>query len=156
VNRRLLVFAACLLLPGIASARLGETLGQLKERFGRPEPQTQKNVALWFFEAEDGRLAYSVTFDAHGHSIAEGIKPVKRARLTEEMAEEFIRAQLAVFGDSKTARTLKPGERFVFAGQQFTVGENEQTILDEPRGYLIVWIRGLAPSIMVVTPAALQ
>src|ERR1700694_1248229 len=99
-----------LLLSGVvltsAHARLGESLAKIKEHFGKPQPQTQKDAVFWLFEGEDGQLVYTVTLNAKGVSIAEGLKPLKYARLTRETAENFINGQLGSFRESKTARTV--------------------------------------------------
>jgi len=145
---------------GLASAhaRLGETLEQLKARFGKPEPQAQprKDMAVWFFEVEDGQMIYNVTFDAKGHSIAEGLRPVKRAIFTKDIAQDFIQQQIAPFRESKTLRTCKPGEKYQFAGQTFTCGEGEIAVVDDANGVLVVWVQKGVPSVMAVTREMVQ
>jgi hypothetical protein len=147
--KRLLVTA---LLAGLAAsaahATLGETLAQLREHMGKPEPQTRKEVAVWFYEVEDGRLLYTVTFNDQGLSIAEGLKPLKRAIFTKAVAEDFIHAQLAVAKDSKTVRSYKPGEKYTFGGQAFLCAEEEYVTVDEANDLAIVWNRSRAPSVM--------
>src|SRR5882672_8263302 len=86
-----LVFSAA---TSPAHARLGDTLAKLKEHFGKPPPQdSKKDSVYWLFEGEDGQLVYTVTFNAKGLSIAEGLKPLKFARLTRDTAENFINGQ---------------------------------------------------------------
>lgn len=151
----------CLLagfVPVPASARLGETLDQLKSRLGKPTEQQQprKEVAIWLFEVENGQLVYTVTFDAGNRSIAEGLRPIKRANFTPDIAQDFIQSQIAPFRDSKTLRTFKAGEKYGFAGQGFTCGEDETAIVDEPNGVMIVWVRKGIPSIMAVSPSMVR
>jgi len=147
--KRLLVAA---LLAGLAAsaghAALGETLAQLREHMGKPEPQVRKDVVVWFYEVEDGRLVYTVTFNAQGVSIAEGLKPLKRAIFTKDAAEDFIHAQLAAVKGSKTVRAFKPGEKYSFGGQWFTCTEEEYATVDEANDLVIVWNRSRAPSVM--------
>ncbi len=140
-----------------ASARLGETLGDLKKRFGSPEPQMQprKEQAYWLFEGDDGQLMYSVTFNAQGQSIAEGLKPLKRARFNRNVAMDFVDSQLAPIRDSKTTRVLKPGENYRFAGKILTCGEHEYVVVDEPLGVLIIWNQAGIPSVLVLSPEML-
>ncbi|HWA29420.1 MAG TPA: hypothetical protein VG734_27465 [Lacunisphaera sp.] len=149
----LLLLAALAAVP--ASARLGETLGDIKKRYDSPFTTT-RDTATWLFEGDNGQLAYSVTFNTKGRSIAEGFKPVKRARFPKETALEFIDGQLTAFRDSKTTRILKSGERYRFGGQDFTVAADEHVVLDEPRGFLVIWNQASNPSVMVVTPELLQ
>lgn len=155
-----LLFFACLCFVALTpvQARLGETLNQIKARYGKPEQQAQprKDQAVWLFEADDGQLVYSVTFDAKGHSIAEGLRPIKRAVFTADIAQDFIQGQIALFRDSKTIRTHKPGEKYQFAGQVFTCGEQEIAIVDEANGVMIVWVQKGVPSVMAVAPAMVQ
>jgi hypothetical protein len=141
-----------------AHARLGDTLDQLKARYGKPEQQAQprKDTAVWLFEVDDGQLIYNVTFDAKGHSIAEGLRPVKRAIFTKDIAQDFIQGQIALFRDSKTLRTCKPGEKYQFAGQVFTCGDGELAVVDDVNGVLIVWVQKGVPSVMAVTHVMVQ
>jgi hypothetical protein len=139
-------------------ARLGETFDQLKARLGKPGQQQQprKDVAVWLFEVEDGQLLYNVTFDAHGRSIAEGLKPLKRAIFTKDAAQDFIQDQIAPFRDSKSLHTFKPGEKYQFAGQIFTCGEQELAIVDDVNGVMIVWTQKGIPSVMAVSAVMVQ
>ena len=137
-----------------APARLGENLNDLKKRFGAPEPQVQprKDQAFWLFEGDDGQLMYSVTFNAQGRSMAEGFKPLKRARFNRNIAMDFIDAQLAPVRDSKTTLTVKPGVVYRFAGKNYTCGEQEYVVVDEPLGFLIIWSTAGIPSVLVLGP----
>src|SRR5688572_12145922 len=111
VVRRLfpaLLLASLTLMP--AQARLGETMADIQKQFGTPGGQPRKDNAFWLFEGDDGLLSYTVTFNAEGRSIAEGLKPVRRARFTKSNALIFIESQLMPWEGSKTMRTLKPGE----------------------------------------------
>ena len=146
----ILLFSAALVAP--APARVGEPLAKIKAHFGKsPDPQSPKNMAVWFIESTNGALVYTVTLNAKGVSIAEGIKPLKRAVLTTEIAQDFIRDQMVLLKDSKTARVVPPGEKYEFAKQSFVCAENEFVMLDEPNGLLIIWSRAGTPSIMAVT-----
>jgi hypothetical protein len=141
-----------------ARARLGETLEQLKTRLGKPEQQQQprKDLAIWLFEAEDGQLMYNVTFDASGHSIAEGLRPVKRAIFTKDIAEDFIQSQIAPYRGSKTMHTCKAGDKYQFAGQIFTCGEGEIAVVDDANGIMIIWTQKGVPSVMAVTSSMVR
>jgi hypothetical protein len=105
---------------------------------------------------EDGQLLYSVTFDAKGHSIAEGLRPLKRAIFTSNIAHDFIQGQIAPFHDSKTLRTCKAGDKYQFAGQSFTCAEGEVAIVDDANGVLIVWTQKGVPSVMAVSRVMVQ
>lgn len=135
-------------------ARLGEDLGDLKKRFGAPVQQMQprKDQATWLFEGEDGQLMYSVTFNAKGLSIAEGLKPLKRARFNRDIAMNFIDSELAPIRESKTLRTLKPGDVYQFAGKAYRCGEKELVLIDEPQGTLVIWSQAGVPSVLVLAP----
>lgn len=150
----LLLVAALAAVP--ARAVLGETLEQLKEHMGKPEPQTRKDAAVWFFEVEDGRLVYTVTFNAKGLSIAEGLKPLKRAIFTSKAAQDFIDAQLTLAKDSKTLRTFKPGDAYTFGGKAFTCGPQEYVTLDEAHDLAIVWNRTRLPTVIAFRREMLQ
>jgi hypothetical protein len=140
-----------------AQARLGETLADIKKRYDSPLSQVRKDAATWLFdEGDSGQLAYTVTFNAKGRSIAEGMKPVKRARFSKETALDFIEMQLAPYRESKTQRIVKQGEKYRFAGQDFTCGPQEYVVLDEPRGLLLIWSQVVDPSVMVVSPEMFQ
>ena len=158
VRRRLALLLFACGLAASAQARLGETLAELKQRYGRPAPQIRRDDAnaTWVFDEDDsGQLAYSVTFNAKGRSIAEGLKPIKRARFSKETALTFIESQLVPYRDSKTQRIMKHGEKYRFAGQDFTCGEQEYVVLDEPRGLMLIWSQA-EPAVMVVSPEMFQ
>jgi hypothetical protein len=148
-----IAFALLLALTAATGfARVGDPLAKLKERFGKaPDPQSPKGMAVWFIESIDGALVYTVTLNAKGISIAEGIKPLKRAVLTAEIAQDFVNDQMVLLKDSKTARQVLPGEKYEFAKQSFVCAEKEFVMLDEPRGLLIIWSRADIPSVMAVT-----
>ena len=152
--RLLLVALLAVSSAATASARLGETLNDLKKRFGTPVPQMQprKDQAFWLFEGDDGQLMYSVTFNAKGLSMAEGFKPLKRARFNRNVAMDFIDAQLAPVRNAKTTRTVKPGEVYHFAGKDYTCGEQEYVLVDEALGFLIIWSQAGIPSVLVLAP----
>ena len=69
---------------------------------------------------------------------------------------EFIEGQLESFKDSKTSQILKAGQKYKFAGQDFTVAADEYVVLDGPRGVLVIWSQVANPSVMVVTPEMLR
>lgn len=150
------LLASLILTTG--QARLGETLAQLKERYGKPAPQARKDPgsAVWFFEGEDGELAFSVTFNAKGESIAEGLKPLKRARFPQDAVDNFLDLQMAPYRGSKTTRTVKPGEKYTFAGKTLVCAEQESIVVDEPNGILIVWTHTGLISVMAVRPEMLR
>ncbi len=140
------------LTAGSGFARVGEPLAKLKEHFGKaPDPQSPKGKAVWFIESIDGPLVYTVTLNTKGVSIAEGIKPLKRALLTTTIAQDFINDQMVLLRDSKTARQVLPGEKYEFAQQLFVCAENEFVVVDEPRDLLIIWSRAGIPTVMAVT-----
>lgn len=145
----LLLLALAAVLP--AEARLGERLADLQQRFGKPQGRPQKNMQVWLIEEVAGPLLYTVTFDAQDRSIAEGLKPYRQAKLTEQAARNFIRDQLTVLADSNTARSVRPGENYAFAGQTFTCGDGEQVIVDEKSDLMIVWSQREPGSVLVVT-----
>ena len=150
-----LLLAAALVAP--AHARLGDTLADITKHRGKPAGKPDKNKALWLFEGDDGQLAYAVKFDVHGRSIAETLKPALTGRrLHQDIVLDFIKAQREVVADSPTTREPAVGEKYTFAGQQLTVAANEYVVVDEPRGFLLVWVRGSLPSVTVIAPAALQ
>lgn len=149
------LFLALALAGGPVRAALGETLGDLQKRFGRPDPQlnarTAKNVAHWSIETmQSERLVYTVTFNARGRSIAEGLKPVRRAVLTDELAERFVQSQLAIHRSAATPRQPQPGEKFTFAKQEFTCAANERIWVDEAGDFMIVWVRGPKGHVLAV------
>ncbi len=141
-----------------AQAVLGEKQADLRKRYGKPEPQSKgnKNAATWFLEGEDGQLLYTVTFDAKGRSIGEGMKPVRYAKFTRETVQTFIQMQLAPYRDSKTVLSVKPGEKYCFGGKEYTVGPEEIVVVDDANDLLIVWTQGAAASVMAVSRVMMQ
>lgn len=148
MKRAFFILGLACLAATTGRAVLGETLAQLREHMGKPEPQNRKDAAVWFFEVEDGRLVYTVTFDGQGRSIAEGLKPLKRAIFTSKAAQDFIDAQLTLAKDSKTVHTFKPGEKYTFGGKPFTCGEEEYATVDEASNLAVVWNRTRSPSVI--------
>lgn len=149
------VLLACL-MAAAASARVGESVASIKERFGKPDPKSPKNMVIWFIEASNGPLVYTVTYNAKGFSIAEGLKPLKTATLTAESAKNFIQDQVALIKDSSTTRVVKPREKYAFGGQAFMCAEDEFVVLDQANDLLIVWSRGGVGSVLAVSREMLQ
>lgn len=140
-----------------AHAHLGSRLADIEKSRGKPAGKPDKTKAVWLFEGNDGQLVYAVKFDADGRSIAETLKPGLVGRtLHSEIASDFIKAQCEVLEGSKTTQTLQPGAKFTFAGQTLSVADNEFVIVDEPKGFLLVWTKGSLPSVTVLSPAALR
>lgn len=137
-------------------ARLGEKLSDLRQRFGKPQGQPAKDMQVWLIEEAAGPLLYTVTFGADGRSVAEGLKPYRQARLTEQSARAFIADQFTVLADPTKVRVIKAGEAYTFAGQAFTCGEGEQAFLDEQGGVLIVWTQRDPMAVMAVTADFVQ
>ncbi len=154
-------YLALLLLTTLAatsaSARLGDTLAEISKHRGKPVSKPDKNKAVWAFEGGDEQLLYAVRFDDAGRSIGETLKPSKLGSpLQQEFVLDFIKAQREVLAGSTTTRELAPGTQYTFAGQTLVVGANESVLIDEPRGFLLVWLHGSLPSVTVVSPAALK
>ena len=148
VRSHLLPILTCLLLAAApaAHAALGETLADLQKRFGRPDPMlqhsSQKNVTVWAIETpQSERLIYTVTFNAKGFSIAEGLKPAGRAILAEPIAQSFVDSQFALHRDAASTRMPKPGEKYRFAGQEFVCAANEAVWVDETHDFMVVWAK---------------
>ena len=157
--KKLLVLALLAAAFGVpAPARLGETMSELKTRYGKPAPQVRKDTLIWLFEAEDetGQLLFTATFNDRGVSIAEGLKPLKRAKFTRDNAESFIDTQLEPYRKSPTLRTIKPGTKYRFAGKEYTCGDHELVIVDDPHGILVVWTQAGLPNVIAVTPVMMQ
>ena len=148
--RLLVVFFGLVLAT--AEARLGETVGQLKNRLGKIVDQPRKDTAIWLVETRGGTLSYTVTFDAKGRSIAETLKPVQSADFSRETAQGFINLQLEPYQGSKTTYAVRPGEKYGFAGKSFVCSPQQWVIVDEPNGILIVFTQGGSPSVMAVRP----
>jgi hypothetical protein len=150
---------SCLLLAvsPVARAALGETEGEIARRFGRPDPLlqqgSQKNVTLWAIETpQSERLAYTVTFNAKGRSMGEGLKPVRRAVLTNDYAQSFVDSQLAMHPTAtpESTRQPKPGEKYTFASQEFACGADEKVWVDITHDFLIVWVQGPKGHVLAV------
>lgn len=152
MKRSLLLVSLVCLLWTPAHAVLGETLSEISKRYGKPEPQAKgnKSAATWFIEGEDGLLIYTVTFDAKGHSVGEGMKPVRYAKFSQETVKTFIAMQLSPYQGSKTVRTAKPGEKYVFGGKPYTASSAETVVVDDANDLLIVWTQGAMPSVMAL------
>jgi hypothetical protein len=151
-----LLLAAASALP--ASALLGETRADIKKRLGPPAPQMEKSKesAYWLFEGDDGQLMYSVTFNDKGKSIAEGLKPLKRARFNRTRVMEFIDAELILVRDSPTKRVVKPGEAYKFAGKEFVCAETEYVVVDDERDTLLMWTQSGVPTVLVLSAEMLH
>jgi hypothetical protein len=151
-----LLLAAAAARP--ASALLGETVNDIKKRLGPPEMQMEKNKenAYWLFEGDDGQLMYSVTFNAQGKSIAEGLKPLKRARFNRTRVMEFIDSELVLVRDSPTLRVVKPGESYKFAGREFKCAETEYIVVDPERDTLVMWTQSGVPNVLVLSAEMLH
>ena len=144
------------LATGPAFARLGETSAEIRQRFGRPESQPNKNVMVWLIEEPAGALVYTVTFDDKGISIAEGLKPFRAAGFAEQSALNFIQDQLSVLRDPRTARAVKPGETYTFGGETLQCGQNEQIVVDDANNLLLVWTKRPGQSVLVATHEMLR
>lgn len=140
----------------IAHARLGETLSKISDRLGSPAGSPTKNVQVWYFEVQDGQVLYTVTFNAKGQSIAEGLKPLKQAVFSPELANSFINSEVEPYMGSKTLLHLAPGEKYRFAGKDLVCGEKETVVVDDARGFLLVWAHERQPTIIVVSPEVMQ
>lgn len=146
-----------LLLVSSASAYLGSTLADVEKSRGKAAGRPAKNKAVWLFEGNDGQLVYAVKFDENGRSIAETLKPALIGRtLHIEIASDFIKSQMTVLEGSKTTKVPEPGTKYSFAGQTLSVAENEFVVVDEPRGFLLVWVKGSLPSVTVLAPQAVR
>jgi len=132
-------------------ARVGEKAAELRQRLGKPEAQPQKNILVWLVEESAGALLYTVTFDEKDVSIAEGLKPFRQAKLTDQAARAFIAEQLSALPSDHKARELKTGEAYTFAGEKFTCGANERVVVDAENGLLVIWTVAPAPSVLAVT-----
>lgn len=155
---RLLSSLLCVLCAAAsASAFLGDTVDDIAKHRGKPAGKPDRHKALWLFEGNDGQLAYAVRFDDAGKSIAEVLKPALIGRtLHPDIVGDFIKAQIERVKDSPTLLTPKIGEKYMFAGREFVVADNEFVTLDAPHGILVVWVKGSVPSVTVIAPAALQ
>lgn len=165
VKSRLSIVLTCLLLAASPSARaaLGETEGEIARRFGRPDPLlqqgSQKHVTLWAIETpQSERLIYTVTFNPKGRSMGEGLKPVRRAVLTDDYAQSFVDSQLAMHPTAtpESTREPKPGEKYIFAGQEFACGADEKVWVDETNDFLVVWLQGPKGHVLAVRAEMLR
>lgn len=153
---RRLLLALPLLTAVAAPARLGETAAEIRQRFGRPESQPNKNVMVWLVEEPAGALVYTVTFDDKGVSIAEGLKPFRQAGFAEQSVLNFIQDQLSVLRDPRTARVVKPGESYTFGGETLQCGQNEHIVVDDANNLLLVWTKRPAQSVLAATHEILR
>lgn len=153
-TRHLLFLLLAAGLVPTSYAVLGESAAKIRERFGKPMPQVHNDPTsqVWLFEGEDGQLVYSVTLDAKGISIAEGLKPLKLAKFPRATVQDFIDGQLAPYRGSKTVLTPKAGEKYTFGGKVFVCGDHESIVVDDPNRILIIWSTGGAPSVIAVRP----
>lgn len=149
--RRLIVSLA---LAGAvaASARVGETGAELRKRMGKPEAQPAKNVLVWLVEESAGPLLYTVTLNEIDVSIAEGLKPYRQAKLLDQTARAFVAEQLAALPSPNAARAIKSGETYTFAGEKFVGGADEQVVVDDANGLLVVWTLRPIASVLAATP----
>lgn len=155
-SRFRLIFFLAVLTAVTAQARLGETLDQIKGRFGPPAGSPRTKVWVWYFEVQDGEVLYTVTFDDKGKSIAEGLKPVKQALFSRELADSFIGSATEPLKDSKTLRNVTAGEKYTFGGKEFVCGKQEYVVVDDANRFLLVLSREGIPSIIVVRPEILR
>lgn len=134
-----------------AHARIGEKSAELRARFGKPEATPQKNVLVWLIEEPAGALLYTVTLDEKDVSIAEGLKPFRQAKMTEQSARNFIAEQLSALPENHRAREFKSGDAYTFAGEKMTCGANEKVVVDDEHGLLVVWTVAPQPSVLAVS-----
>lgn len=153
-TRFLLAALVTVLTATSGMARLGQTASEIKKIYGWPERQIRKDVTYWLINEDHGDLLYSVTWNAQGRSIAESLTPVKQARFTLETVRGFMAIQLQPYEDSKTRRTIPPGEKYQFAGQNFICAEYEEIVIDEPNEIMLIWNKSINPSVMAVSPEA--
>jgi hypothetical protein len=149
---RIFIVLALVFSAASAQARLGESLADLKKRYGKPQPQIKKNSVVWFFDDDDERrLVYAVTLNDKGVSIGEGLKPAKDAKISEGIARQFMEIQLEPYAKSKTLLKVKPGESYVFGNQHFVCDTTEEVVVDDANGILVVWNHSNRPALMAVT-----
>jgi hypothetical protein len=99
---------------------------------------------------------YSVTFNAEGKSIAEGLKPLKLARFNKARVMEFIDSEIVLVRNSPTLLRPKTGESYHFAGKTLTVGPTEYIVVDDKNGILVVWNSAGVPAVLVISPEMLN
>lgn len=150
-------FLLLALVAGVpAHARIGEKASELRARFGKPEATPQKNVLVWLIEEPAGALLYTVTLDEKEVSMAEGLKPFRQAKMTEQSARNFIAEQLSALPENHRAREFKSGDTYIFGGEKMTCGTSEKVIVDDEHGLLVVWTLAPSPSVLAVTREMLQ
>ncbi len=154
MRRRLRPLLCLLLLAGLAAttahARVGESISDIRKRYGRPQGTPEKNVTFWMFENDFGAMHYTVTTNDKGISIAEGLKPYRRTRFTPQDAETFIRMQFASLPEDDR-RTVAPGEAYRFGGQDFVCGAQEHVVVDETADILLIWSKSDPGSVLAVS-----
>ena len=151
VSRSLLATLCLCLTAATVQARVGEPIAQIKARFGKPDPQSPKNMVIWFIETDKGPLVYTVNYNAKGLSIGEGLKPLKNSSLPNSSAKDFLQDQMIRVKDSPTTRVVKPGEKYDFAGHPFVCEADDFVVLDETLDLLIIWSRGGTGQVMAIS-----
>ena len=150
--RSLFVIPLALLTLTSAQARLGETLEQLKIRYGKPEQQQQprKDVAVWLFEVEDGQLIYNVTFECQ--------RPVDRRRACVRSNARSSHQRYCAGFHPGTNRTVPQFEDPAHSQTRGKIqidlpdrcsraGEPGQlTVVDDVNGVMIIWTQKGVPS----------
>jgi len=154
-SRLMLGLLGCLVFT-TAHARLGETLGQLKDRLGKVAEEPRKNTVIFYVETRGGSLSYTVTFNAKGKSIAETLKPIQFDDFSNVSAQGFINLQLEPYQNSKTLHGVKPGQKYSFGGKDFVCSADQWVVLDEANDILIVWTQTGLMSVMAVRREVLQ
>lgn len=155
--RRLVAFFLLALLATVPlPARVGERAADLRKRFGKPEATPNRNTNVWLIEAPAGALLYTVTFNSADVSIAEGLKPYRRAVMSERSARDFVADQLAGRENSPTLRTVKTGEPYTFGGEAFVCNEDELVYVDDANDVLIIWTQRPVATVMAVTKEMVQ
>lgn len=149
----LLLFAGLTAVP--TQARVGESIAEIRKRYGRPQGQPDKHTTFWMFENDFGAMHYTVTTNDKDVSIAEGLKAYRRTRFTAKDAEVFIDMQFAGRPEADR-RTIAPGQAYRFAGQAFTCGPKEHVVVDETAGILLIWNKTEPASVLAVGPEMLQ
>lgn len=151
--KQVLLIFLCGLAVLTAQARLGDKMGDLEKRFGKPAQQPRKDAAVWLFEADDGQLEYAVIFGKDGRSVSERFSPLKMAQFTDQAVEHFI--QLQVVEGSKTVHTIPPGQPYKFGPRSFVCAEKQLVMIDEANDLMIVWTKSGVPSVIAVRAEAL-
>ena len=154
--KRALVTMLFLAVAAAAQAHLGDTLDGIEKRMKRkPDDRPQGNAAVWYFEVQDGRIAYIVFFNEKGQSISEKLMPTKVAVFDSGTAQSFIRMQLEAIPQSKSVQVIAPGVKYNFGGKTFVCGARQYVLLDMPNQFLLVWTQDGVPSVIAVRPEAL-